>query len=538
MRKAITLFIKCFKIVSNKTGLFLSWTGKVILAVITFISSYYLSALISSVIEQSLVLKDVFGFFSLLALQTIIEIVVFIQIIYFEKCNRVKLKGELLNKLFSLSPGISELKNTSKNTEILYSETNAVTSFLISGWNLVMDCLMVFFAAMIVFSYSMFIFMWIIISILIYALLTLGIRKRIRNLNKTIRDETDKNYKFVRDVIMNYKVIYLNDAASFITQKFSEHANLIKDTTIRRENTSLGLNISMKVMNGITVVFILLFFFRNSNTINGSFVFLLACSRILFSSLTRLITYATSIHPQLLSIERFLSLFNLSTPTKGQKVLQKNETLELKNISFCYGGKPLFNGFSTEFTENGIYVIKGINGSGKTTLLNLIAGICKPIQGEVIWNGGSLLDYDYGSIIEQISYCPQTDSLFNMTLSENILLKSLKEIDPHVITECKELLRLLNLDTVIELKESTISSSKISDGQPLSLGQIKKVCLIRMLLRNSSILLLDEPLNGLDDKSRLVLCEYLDKLSVNKKIIIATNTPIFCNNIKNIVSLS
>ena len=539
MNNAILTFFKCLQVAKHKTCLFCTWMGKLFLSILSFFSSYFFSVMISSVINHSLIPLHIYVFLSILIMQAIIEAVVFIQSMHFEKTTRVDLKVTLLQKILTLSPNVPELKNTAKNTEILYSETNAVTSFLLSGGNIVMDFISVLVSSVVVLLYNRWIFVWIIISIVLYAFLTIAFRKKIKRFNNIIRDETDKNFKFIRDVLMHYLIIDITGAVSFITGKFSSHAQEIKRTTIDREVASLILNIFMMIMNGLTVAFIIIFFFMNSNEIDGSLVFLLACSRILFSSLTKLIAYSTTVYPQLLSIERFFSLYNLKNQHNSvYKQLESNKTLELKSVSFGYESKQIIDNLSVQFENNGIYLIKGKNGSGKTTLLNLIAGIYNPTGGEILWNGNDIIDYSYPSIAEKVSFCPQTDTLFNMTLSENILMKKIEETSPSELVLFEKLMKLFRLDSIVEIKESNISTSMLCDGQALSLGQIKKVCLARTLLRDCDILLLDEPLNGLDEDSRSVLCEYLDILSRKKKIIIATNTPISCSNINSILNLS
>lgn len=188
--------------------------------------------------------------------------------------------------------------------------------------------------------------------------------------------------------------------------------------------------------------------------------------------------------------------------------------MDLKHIFFNYNNNfhPfLFEDFSIAFEEGKITCILGPNACGKTTLLKLIAGLYKAQSGEI----------DFGS---NIAYAPAEPDLFEfLTVEKNleycIYIKKTKEEKQQLILDGLELFNISNLSN---LKPPSLSS-----------GQTKKVILLRSLLNQANVILLDEPESHLDSKGleevKGILLDYKKKTSAS--LIIVTHSVIFATKI-------
>ena len=144
-------------------------------------------------------------------------------------------------------------------------------------------------------------------------------------------------------------------------------------------------------------------------------------------------------------------------------------------------------------------VIVGKNGSGKSTLTKLLCGLFTNYHGSLKVNGTELSEFSMDSFRKQIAYAAQDPFLFEGSVRENIHLGNLNASD----AETDELVDRLGI--------RELSEKKISAGQKeLSGGEKQKISIARALLKNTSLLILDEPSNNLDQQT----IEWLQNLIV------------------------
>lgn len=190
--------------------------------------------------------------------------------------------------------------------------------------------------------------------------------------------------------------------------------------------------------------------------------------------------------------------------------------IEIKNINKSYD-RPILKNINLKFYENNIYLLKGISGCGKTSLLNIIGGIDDDYSGQYFSDGVSITDQNKknrNKFFTKIGYVFQESLLVsNLSIYENLeLIKNDKE-------------------KIYELSKK-FKVSKLLDKMPseLSGGERQRVSIIRALLLDPDIIIADEPTASLDRKNALELCELLNLLhEENKIIIISTHDNIFDN---------
>jgi ABC-type bacteriocin/lantibiotic exporter with double-glycine peptidase domain len=152
-------------------------------------------------------------------------------------------------------------------------------------------------------------------------------------------------------------------------------------------------------------------------------------------------------------------------------------------------------------------------GKGKSTLLKMILKLTYPSNGEILLDDMNL---PYDVIRKNISYIPQTPILFNRKLYKNIVYgtKSTKEDVIH-------LMKKYNLNGVFGKHDLEDDVGK--GGGNLSGGQKQVVIILRSILRNSSIILLDEPTSSLDKKLKNIIMELIFDVFKDKTVLIITH---------------
>ena len=183
--------------------------------------------------------------------------------------------------------------------------------------------------------------------------------------------------------------------------------------------------------------------------------------------------------------------------------------IDIKNLSLGYDGNIVLKNVNLKIEENDFICVVGPNGSGKSTLIKGILGLIKPIFGTITFNN---LKQNF------IGYMPQetkVDSSFPASVLEIVLSGTLNK-KSRSLFYTKEDKKL----AIKNLKILGIENLKNKHFSELSGGQRQKVLLARSLCATSKLLILDEPSNNLDSKSKKNLYDILRNLNKNYNITI------------------
>ena len=211
--------------------------------------------------------------------------------------------------------------------------------------------------------------------------------------------------------------------------------------------------------------------------------------------------------------------------------------IKLDDICFAYDSTPVLKHFSTEIADGEFVVIKGDNGCGKSTLLNIINALefaeigTYTFDGTVIDKKAMKNEQFAKAFHQKIGYVFQnTDAqLFCSSVYDEIAFapRQMQLDEAEIAKRVDDMLKLTGTE---HLKERAPFH--------LSMGEKKKVAVASVLAINPQVLILDEPMNFLDKKSREWLVEFLNQMhSVGKTIIIVSHTDDFDKMADRIIEL-
>lgn len=192
----------------------------------------------------------------------------------------------------------------------------------------------------------------------------------------------------------------------------------------------------------------------------------------------------------------------------------KKPVIELKNISKKYGNKVIFEGFDLSIFKQDMLCIVGVSGSGKSTLL-YIMGLLETIDSGKIYYYGNEIRYTdkvVNTILrEKVGFLFQNHGLVDdRSVDYNLDLVKENSKTEHWDKEKSDVIKMLGLDNSIK-KEKCYK---------LSGGEQQRVAMARLILKDSAIILADEPTGSLDEKNRDVILETLDILNKRGRTII------------------
>ncbi len=222
-----------------------------------------------------------------------------------------------------------------------------------------------------------------------------------------------------------------------------------------------------------------------------------------------------NISKMMISLKRINEIFQLEIEqekNENENSYNAIKEIEFRNVSFAYAEKKEESKDNKEEnTENKLAVedinisikqgekiaILGATGAGKTTLMNLLFGIYKPLEGEILINNLPIDSYNMGKLREKIALVSQKAHLFNGSIHKNITLGNQEFTDEEIEIAMKS----AKAFDFIHENEEKLERELGSKGVGLSGGQRQRINLARAFLKRANILILDDCTSALDLKT-------------------------------------
>ena len=348
----------------------------------------------------------------------------------------------------------------------------------------------------------------------------------------------EKLTEIINNVFKGFKEIKVLKLDRYFDGQFEKHNNEYNNHFVNYQKL---IFLPKYLLEIIMVTFIILLFFSVSYFTNKPLenyfeligIFLFASLRItplaynIFSSLSQILSSwysVTDLYNELFNIDE-LKVKNLSYNKEKKLIkLDEIEKITLKNISFNYGNaeKQVLSNLNLEISNGTCIGIKGESGSGKTTLINIILGLLKPNDGEILINDE--FKFFETNIREKMSYTPQDIFLTKGSILENIALGQkhdridyenlyISSVNAQVLSFAGKTNKKIDLEQILK-------NQKVEN---LSGGQAQRIAIARNLYFKKSINVFDEFTSALDIKTEEKIVEHLKKIKKNKIIIIVSH---------------
>ena len=363
-----------------------------------------------------------------------------------------------------------------------------------------------------------------IIMIPIAAISSKNIGKKMGKKVHISLEASDKFMKFLSEIIKGSWLIKIyqkeEDELKKISMIIDERFKAIRKV----EQTRLGAGPIMEIISAIAIAIVV--FFAGYRSLQGAvtlgeFVSFLAALMLAYQPVRALAGINVGIQEGITAAKRIYEIIDQKNEIYNDKnapsLKLKNATLEFKNISFTYpDGTHALKNLSAKIDGGKKVGLVGISGSGKTTFLNLIPRFFNLKHGAIFIDDQNINNINLNSLRKEISLVSQDVILFDDTIKSNILYGNASASDDEIINACKFAAAQDFIEKLPNKYETIIGEN----GIKLSGGQKQRLSIARAILKDSSIILLDEATSSLDSDSETVIQKAIENLTKNKTTII------------------
>ena len=347
-------------------------------------------------------------------------------------------------------------------------------------------------------------------------LLSMGCSRIVRKRSQTIKGLDSSAMSVIQEVIGSIRVI------KAFGQEGREHARFVRRSGERMSH-QVQLALQQAVFNvliGLTIaggtaaaLYIGVQHVRAGALTIGSLLMIMAYVAQVYQPLQTLTTKATEMQAGLASLERTFMLLDQEpeiSEEKGALALGRARgEFEFRNVSFLYEeSQQGLHDISFQVLAGSRVGIVGATGAGKTTLLNLLMRFYDPSEGTVLLDGIGIQKYRIADLRRQFGVVLQEPVLFAASVAENIAYGKPDASDEEIIAAAKAASSHEFISALTDGYETQVGER----GSRLSGGERQRISLARAFLRNSPILILDEPTSSVDVRTEAAIMEATERL--------------------------
>lgn len=439
-----------------------------------------------------------------------------LDILCLEKCKQLSLKNFEDKHIYDI---INRATGTGRGK---------IYELYINLLSLIQSIVAILAVYMVILNVNKFLFLLILIVPIISTCVNIIIGRKQYDLIKR-RTTQNRKLSYINYLLTNniaIKEILSYGCHDYLINKFK---NINKD--ILAENNefirfrtiiNFVVNFFEEIINIIVIVSVVLMA-RTGKLLIGDMVAYINSLSTISDNLKNFLTCISSIYNDKLYIEDFFTFLDLeeNNRTEGMKISDITE-ITFNNVSFAYGKKDraTLKNISLRMDRSKPIAIIGKNGSGKTTLIKLIAYLYDTYSGEININGIEMRKLSAKSYRSKLGIIFQDFNKYELTIRENIGLAEVKKIN--FDDEIYQVLKTVEMDKEIG-DDLDIQMGNWFGGKELSKGQWQRIAIARAIIRDSDVLVLDEPTAALDPVMEREIFRLIKKISKQKILIFITH---------------
>jgi ATP-binding cassette subfamily B protein len=363
-----------------------------------------------------------------------------------------------------------------------------------------------------------------------FAILLIVFNKPMANSTTYQYEVSGRLWSFIQQSLSSVKIIQAYSTENFTRDKFRDQSLQYNDASVNSTKITMVYNTLIVVISGMATAIIIgvgAYKGLTGAITTGELFLFISYIGALFgpvSSLAGIIASSFTITARAKRIFEILDSEEVVYEKADAIELSNVEgRVELKNVFFGYTGKEegnaILNDFNLEVAAGKIIAVVGPTGAGKTSMISLLLRFYDPWEGEVFIDGKNLKDVTLKSLRNNISLVLQDSFIFPISIADNIAFGNPSASRDEIIAAAKA---AQAHDFIMRLPQGydTIASE---GGVSLSGGEKQRISLARAFLRNTPILILDEPTSAMDVQTEAKIFKALAAYSAGRTVFIISH---------------
>ncbi len=362
----------------------------------------------------------------------------------------------------------------------------------------------------------------ILLLMIIFACLAYHLFTHSVNASHENEDAINIYYDNIQDVVSNYDLVITSNSIQKELDNLNKDKQSVYDTYLTSETTSSESSFSLRLLSlGMIVLLdsIAVYLYSNNQMRIENVTSICITSVIFlkyFNTLVARFRNTVGYIGKFCEVNNYFSSFKINNQAANKNLVVLNGDIDFSQINLKYGDKQVLNNFSFKINGKTKVCLLGDMGSGKTSLLKMMCGLID-YDGKIMIDGQNLKECNHDSVINKIAYIQQHPKMFNKDILYNISYGT--NTTEHQVLQY---IKYMNLEGFFKLFPQGLKTLVGKEGVKLSGGQKQLIAIIRALLQNKPIILLDEPTSSLDLQTKTTIINLLKSIK-DKTIIVVTH---------------
>lgn len=348
---------------------------------------------------------------------------------------------------------------------------------------------------------------------------------------KSSIDESDKKYEvasWLEDIAASIKTFKLNSKTEIhvaetdkrVVKYLNERTSHFRVLVIQYKTI-----VAFKVIITLVMLVIGTYLLVNQQLNIGAFIATEIVVLTIMTAVEKLIISLESYYDVIAALSKLNKVTDLPEEDLGAITLENQNSgfeIEFKEVNFAFNDyQMILENVNFKIAENSLNVITGSLGAGKSLLLNMMTGFYEPTSGRILFDKIPLKNVDKISLRNQIGMFLEDMTIIKGTVYENIVLGQ-THISAEQILEASEQIGIEDFSS--QFSNGFFTNISETDTE-ISFSSKKKIMLLRALVGERRLLILEDPLDGMDDAFKIKMREHLSNLTENTTVIVVSEDP-------------